>query len=81
MSLTKDQLQYQVEELVDHSSLFDVLIALAETASYKAEHVSSNWQDKVLAAAWAKAAQYLEQTAHRAPINRLTELSGSVLKS
>jgi hypothetical protein len=60
--------------------LFDVLMALAETASYKAEHVSSNWQDKVLAAAWARAAQCLDQTAHRAPINRLTELSGSILK-
>jgi hypothetical protein len=75
--MTKDQLQYQIEELVDHSSLFDVLMALAETASYKAEHISSNWQDEALAAAWARAAQCLDQTA---PINRLTELSGSTLK-
>jgi hypothetical protein len=80
MNLTKDQLQFQVEELVDQSSLEDVLIALAETASYKSEHVSSNWQDKVLAAAWAKAAQALERMCDRASIIQLTKLSGSAIK-
>ena len=42
----------ELEQLIDRTSLAAVLDGLAQICSEKAEHVSTNWQDKQLYAAW-----------------------------
>lgn len=57
-----------LEVLVDHTSLADVLEALGQIATDKAEHVARVWQDKPLARTWAKAAKRLAYIANTSEI-------------
>lgn len=58
MTLTEKQ-KYELESLIDHTSLADVISACIEIAELKAEHISSNWQDSSTASYWERAAQKL----------------------
>lgn len=51
----------QLEAMVDATSLADVLAALATIACGKAEHLRSNWQDKVSARVWNRAAGKIDR--------------------
>ena len=51
------ELAAELEALIDRSSLSDVLEALEGICDEKAEHVSTNWQDRDLSNAWGKAAR------------------------
>jgi hypothetical protein len=44
-----------LEALIDGCGLSSVLVALSEICGEKAEHISTNWQDKTLAKDWATA--------------------------
>ena len=52
---------YQLELLVDASSLPLVIEMLAVICDEKADHLRSNWQDADAAKAWASAARYLDK--------------------
>jgi hypothetical protein len=51
------ELADSLEDLVDRSSLSDVLEALEGMCDEKADHVATNWQDRPLSKQWAKAAR------------------------
>ena len=55
-----------LESLVDAASLQGVLVALAEIAGEKAEHIATNWQDTRLAKDWANAANAIERAVPKA---------------
>jgi hypothetical protein len=44
--------KFELETLIDRTSLQSVLMALSEICCEKAEHVETAWQDKHLARAW-----------------------------
>lgn len=50
--MTSAELQERLEELVDASSLTDVVEALAAVCVEKSEHLRANWQDKKTAKVW-----------------------------
>lgn len=55
----------QLEALVDSASLSAVLVALAEVAAEKAEHLRSNWQDAVSARTWDAASRKVDSLSMR----------------
>lgn len=52
-----------LENLVDRTSLIEVLEALSEIAGLKQEHVQANWQDSGLAKAWGQASFHVARAA------------------
>jgi len=42
----------QLEALIDHTSLYDVLKALEDICILKADHIRENWQDQATAQVW-----------------------------
>lgn len=52
-----------LELLIDRNGLSDLLHAIAEIATAKAEHVRTNWQDEATASHWDKAATLAGLTA------------------
>lgn len=54
-----------LELLCDRSGLVNVLEVLSIVCEEKAEHIQSNWQDKVLAGAWERTAKELDKVAVR----------------
>jgi hypothetical protein len=52
---TQAELVTEIEQLVDHASLSDVIAALALVCHEKAEHLLCNWQDKITAKVWDRA--------------------------
>ena len=65
MSARRD-LAAAVEELVDATSLHAVLRALGETASAKADHLESNWQDGAAARVWSRLGKRIDTVASAA---------------
>lgn len=59
--MTPNELQEQVEKLVDSSSVKRVVDALATTCYLKAQHIEENWQDRLLAKIWERAARILDR--------------------
>lgn len=53
-------MQDTLEQLIDQSSLKEVLEALADICYVKQEHLRVNWQDGRVAQAWVKAGRRLE---------------------
>ena len=51
------ELEYTLEDLLDKHGLRLVLSSLENVCHEKAEHIQTNWQDKLLAAKWTKAAK------------------------
>ncbi len=45
---------HKLEELIDSIGVGSVLEAISEICEEKAEHIESNWQDRVLAKLWQK---------------------------
>jgi hypothetical protein len=45
-----------VEQFIDGSSLFAVLVMIEVICQEKADHISANWQDQASACAWRRAA-------------------------
>jgi hypothetical protein len=56
--LTSDQ-KFQLEDLLDATSVMAVVAALAEICHEKAEHIRTTYQDRVTAASWNKAGNVL----------------------
>lgn len=61
--LTQAQLIASLEPLVDQSDLSAVLLALGRVCNEKAEHIRENWQDKITAGVWDRAAKAIDQVA------------------
>ena len=57
--LSDDDL-YVLEEIIDSSSLRQLVSALVQLAHEKAEHIRTNWQDRPLANDWNRAGNLLE---------------------
>lgn len=57
--------EYGLEELIDRTSLTEVLRMIEEICYGKAEHVMVNWQDKNLSRAWTRAAAEMDKVASR----------------
>lgn len=55
----------QLEAMIDHSSLADIVSALSLIASEKAEHIRANWQDESTARPWQNACNILDIAAGR----------------
>ena len=56
----------ELESMVDRVGLANVLYALAHIASAKSEHIETNWQDKLAATQWSRAARRLDTAARKA---------------
>ena len=57
---TRETTKMELEAMLDGGhSIADVLSMLAEVCDEKAEHVRTNWQDKVLAREWTRASTKL----------------------
>lgn len=54
-----------LEGLVDRYSLLDVIEALAEMTSEKADHLRTNWQDERGARAWERDSRILQSASGR----------------
>lgn len=54
-----------LEAMVDRNSIRDVVNALAEICSAKAEHLRANWQDTAGARAWERWALALDNVVSR----------------
>ena len=50
----------QLEKLIDETSLAKVLAEIGEICQAKADHVSSNWQDRNLSRAWREAGDFVD---------------------
>lgn len=50
-----------LESMIDDTSLASVVVALAEIAREKAEHIRANWQDAATARTWDSDAARLER--------------------
>lgn len=46
----------QLEGIIDHGNVANLLEAVAHVCTEKSEHVSANWQDAHLARAWSATA-------------------------
>jgi hypothetical protein len=57
--MTGHELSEALERLIDASSLATVVHTLAEIAAEKAEHIRCNWQDRLTARQWDRAARVL----------------------
>ena len=55
-----------LEEIIDNSSLIDVLTALELVLTEKEEHLRVNWQDKVTASKYRTLARAVYKVAHLA---------------
>lgn len=64
MSLNQDDLEC-LEEMLDRSSLGNIVRALSLICADKADHVRGNWQDEVLGKYWDKHMKLLDDTAAR----------------
>jgi hypothetical protein len=58
-----------LEQMVDRLGLSKVLFMLAEICHEKADHVETNWQDRVLAADWRKASRAVDRIAETVPVD------------
>jgi len=54
MSSNRNEMKFQLEEMIDQSSLNDLLEMLAEVCHEKADHLRSNWQDEAAARDWER---------------------------
>jgi len=52
-----------LEDMIDRSSLEEVLVGLAQICYEKAEHLRSNWQDEGAARIWERDAKKLDALA------------------
>lgn len=69
--MTTENYTRQLEDILDRTSLQDILSALSAICADKAEHVSSNWQDEALAKAWQRAAEYLNNASGARAVQNL----------
>ena len=60
MPLTPEQL-FDLEALIDKSSLRQVVSALVKISYEKGQHIRENWQDRAPASLWHQAGNELER--------------------
>lgn len=61
----KHNITETIEQLIDQSSLLDVLTAIECICGEKAAHLRANWQDRQSAKVWDKASNLVGETARR----------------
>jgi len=54
------ELERSLESLLDQSSLSNLLQALGQVCYEKADHLRSNWQDRLSASSWELAARRVQ---------------------
>lgn len=54
-----------LEQIIDGSTIHQVIEALAEICHEKADHIRHTWQDRVTAAPWDRAGNALSQAAKK----------------
>lgn len=54
-----------LEQCVDSHGVHQVLITLANVCADKADHICSNWQDRLTAKPWAAASIAIENAANK----------------
>lgn len=52
-----------LEQIIDRSSVYAVLMAITRIIAWKAEHIRSNWQDEQTAKVWERTGKHLEYLA------------------
>jgi hypothetical protein len=66
--MTNKELENQLETLVDRFGLKTVVDRLANVCWEKADHLRSNWGDKVLAKDWSCAASRIDNAGRKMPV-------------
>ena len=66
------ELENDLEAMVDKTDLATVLSALAMVCFQKAEHIRSNWQDRVMASEWERAGRTLDRAQVHTTIRALS---------
>lgn len=59
--------EYEIEEIIDHTSLSEVLGMLSSICYGKADHLQTNWQDYAAAKEWQKAARIIDSAQAKLP--------------
>ena len=54
-----------LEAMVDKVGMRNIVYALSHIADAKAEHIATNWQDKLTASHWERVANQLDAFAHK----------------
>ncbi len=54
---------YELETLIDNCGLDNLIEAISDICTGKAEHLRSNWQDDSTAKTWEQAARYMLKVA------------------
>ena len=62
----------ELERLVDLYGVGNVISALAQVCSAKADHIRHDWQDVGLASDWRTAGLYLDKVARTGTVRRVT---------
>lgn len=60
----------KLEKLVDTYGLANVLETLSEICYHKAQHIETNWQDRLTAHYWEKCGRLLVKTATKPQIDQ-----------
>ena len=55
----KSEQKYQLEQMIDSTSLKDVLNAINDICQEKGEHIRTNWQDAKLAQRWERDGNFI----------------------
>lgn len=64
----KKQLRDKIEDLIDTTSLHDILQAIEHICYLKGAHIDENWQDSTTAAPWYNASTTIAKYAYRLQI-------------
>jgi hypothetical protein len=69
--MSKRNITFELEAIIDTTSLQSVLIGLELVCEEKAYHILENWQDKELATQWFKAARVCSNAARHRTVDGL----------
>lgn len=66
--MSSRQEKHDLENIIDSLGLSTTLELIADICHEKSEHIQTNWQDKVTAQPWEKAAKWIETLSSRTDV-------------
>lgn len=66
--MSNKQEKHDLESIIDSLGLSTTLCLMADICREKSEHIQTNWQDKITARPWEKAAKRIETLSNRTDV-------------
>ena len=63
--MTHEETVGTLESIIDANGVAKTLRQIADICGLKADHIQSNWQDRLLASQWEGAAKEIERFSHK----------------